>query len=90
MDKCVKETKKALEYKMNVIIDNTNPTKQDRQKFIEIGKKNNYKIIVIQMTTSKDESLHNNYYRTFRFNKQFIPEIAYNIYKSKYQYPIKK
>jgi bifunctional polynucleotide phosphatase/kinase len=87
IDKCIKETKNSLEYRINIIIDNTNPSREDRKKFIDIAKKYNYKVIVIKMLTSKDESMHNNYYRTFKYKKQFIPEIAYNIYKSKYQEP---
>jgi bifunctional polynucleotide phosphatase/kinase len=89
MNKCIKETKNTIENNMNIIIDNTNPSKQDRENFIDIARKYNYKIIVIQMMTTKEESLHNNYYRSFRCGKEFIPEIVYNIYKSKYQEPAK-
>lgn len=89
MNKCIKETKIGLKYNMNIIIDNTNPSKQDREKFIVIAKKYNYKIIAIILKTSKEISMHNNYYRSFRYKKELIPEIAYNIYKSKYHNPTK-
>ena len=42
---------------------------------------------VIILNTSYDISLHNNYYRHYKFDKQLIPEIAYNIFKSKYEKP---
>jgi bifunctional polynucleotide phosphatase/kinase len=87
IDKCIKETQNALKYKMNVIIDNTNPSKENRKKFIDIGKKYGYKIIAIKMNTTRQESIHNNYYRSFIYRKELIPEIVYNIYDSKYQKP---
>ena len=87
IDKCIKETQNALKYKMNVIIDNTNPSKENRKKFIDIEKEYGYKIIAIKMNTSRHESIHNNYYRSFIYGKELIPEIVYNIYDSKYQKP---
>lgn len=47
IDRCVKETNIAIKNKMNIIIDNTNPDKESRKKFIDITKKYNYDIITI-------------------------------------------
>ena len=35
----------ALNQKENIIIDNTNPTKADRNKYIQAGREQKYKII---------------------------------------------
>jgi bifunctional polynucleotide phosphatase/kinase len=88
MQKCVKLTKKALENNFNVIIDNTNPNKKSRKIFIDIAKEYNYNVIVILINTSYEISMHNNYYRHTKYNKELIPEIAYNIFKSRYEKPL--
>lgn len=90
IQKCIKETITALKYNMSVIIDNTNPSKESRKIFIDIAKKYNYKVKAIIINTSYLESLHRNYYRHIKYNKPLIPEIAYRIFKSKYEPPILK
>lgn len=42
-EKCLKVAEDALEEGKNVVIDNTNPTKRDRQAFIDLAKE--YSII---------------------------------------------
>lgn len=87
MQKCINETIKYIKLNYSIIIDNTNPSREDRKKFIDIGQKYNYNITIIEVNTTKDEAIHNNYYRAYKYNKIIIPEIAYNIYKSKYKKP---
>lgn len=87
MQKCINNTIKSIKLNYSIIIDNTNPSKTDRKKFIDLGNKYNYNIIIIEMNTNIEESKHNNYYRAYKYNKIIIPDIAYNIYKSKYQKP---
>jgi len=90
MDKCMKYCNKLLNFGLNVIIDNTNPDVMSRQKFIKLGKKYGYTITCIELITDKEESLHNNYYRSFNFDEIFIPRIVYNIFESKYEEPREK
>ena len=87
MQKCINNTIKSIKLNHSIIIDNTNSSKEDRKKFIDLGNKYNYNITIIEMHTSIEESKHNNYYRAYKYNKIIIPDIAYNIYKSKYQKP---
>ena len=87
MDKCVKYCDKLLNNGSNIIIDNTNPDVMSRQKFIKLGKKYGYTITCIELITDKEESLHNNYYRSFNSDEIFIPRIVYNIFESKYEEP---
>lgn len=87
IDKCIKKTKEALKLKVNLIIDNTNPSALDRKKFIDLGRKYSYKITVILFELPFELIKHNNYYRYFHKNGQYIPNVAYNIFKSRYEKP---
>ena len=87
INKCIDKCNKILKLGLNIIIDNTNPDKETRKKFILLAKKYKYKIICIKLVTNKIESIHNNYYRTLNFDSKFIPKIAYNVYDSKYDKP---
>ncbi|MCP4520447.1 MAG: ATP-binding protein [Cytophagales bacterium] len=56
-----------------IVIDNTNPTKEERAKYIELGKKFKYKIISYFFDSEYEESLMRNNLRT---GKERIPEIG--------------
>jgi bifunctional polynucleotide phosphatase/kinase len=86
-EKCISFTNEFIKKKYNIIIDNTNPDVSSRKIFIDIAKKYNYKVKIINIETQYYLALHNNYYRSFNFNKKLIPEIAYRIYKKKYIKP---
>jgi bifunctional polynucleotide phosphatase/kinase len=85
--KCIKMTKELLNQSKSIIIDRTNPSKEDRKIWIDLGKKYNYKIKIIELMTSRELSKHNNYYRNLTQNKNIVPEISYRIYCSKYEIP---
>ncbi len=87
MKKCIDSTKKAIKNNMNIIIDNTNPSRESRKVFIQIAKQYKYNIKVIIINTSYLESFHRNYYRHIKYKVPLIPEIAYRIFKSKYESP---
>ncbi|MBK9582824.1 MAG: hypothetical protein IPO48_13220 [Saprospiraceae bacterium] len=42
--------------KLNIVIDNTNPSAIDRMKYIRIGKHNNYKVICYFLDSTPEES----------------------------------
>lgn len=85
--KCVKECIDFIKNKKSIIIDSTNPSKEKRKQWIDIAKNNNYTTRIIKMTTSMEHSKHNNMYRSIVNNIDCIPDIAYNIYKLKYEEP---
>jgi bifunctional polynucleotide phosphatase/kinase len=87
--KCIINTKDCIKNNYNIIIDNTNPDKKSRKIFVDIGIENKYKIIYIILETSEKISKHNNYYRHIKYGKELIPDIVYNIFKSKYEEPNK-
>lgn len=88
-ERCIKRTIELCKENYSIIIDNTNPSKSDRLEYINIAKKYNYKCISIIVDTNMELSKHNNYYRRYIGQKDLIPDIAYNIYKKKYNEPTK-
>ena len=87
----------------NIVIDNTNPSKEIRKKYIDMAKEYNYKCRCIYFNIDMLLAKHMNYYRAFTENKILIPEgdslkttpsetlrvpdIGYNLYKSKFEMP---
>lgn len=90
MPKCVKETETILSQGYNVIIDNTNPTKKDREKFIEIAKKKKIKhLIAINIDYDRDTAMYlcNYRFHITRGTHTVIPGVAHNLYRSRYESP---
>jgi bifunctional polynucleotide phosphatase/kinase len=85
--KCMKEAEKTIKNKQSLIIDCTNPSKEKRKPYIDLAKKHNYNVKVMKMTTSLEHAKHNNFYRSAIQNISHVPDIAYNMYKSKYEEP---
>ena len=87
--KCVEEAEKQIINKKSIVIDNTNPSVKARLPYINLAKKYGWKIRGIVFKTSKELSMHNNYYRHIMTDRKTVPNIAYNIYKKNYVEPNK-
>jgi bifunctional polynucleotide phosphatase/kinase len=87
MPKCVKKAMLLSEANKNLIIDNTNPSKEARKTWIDIAKQHNYNVRILHMNTDIELCKHNNIYRSITKNIDIVPDIAYNMYKSKYEKP---
>ncbi len=74
----------AISRKENIIIDNTNPTKSDRKKYIEAGKASQYKIVGYFMQSRLEKCVERNNSRT---GKEKIPAIAIACTSNKLQMP---
>ena len=74
----------AISRKENIIIDNTNPTKADRMKYIEAGQASQYKIIGCFMQSVLQDCIERNNSRT---GKEIIPAIAIANTSSKLEMP---
>lgn len=85
--KCFKEVNKFLALNKNVVIDNTNPSKQIRSEYIKLAQKYAYTVRCIIMDVSEDYALHNALYRTYKYQIKKIPSIAYTMYKKHYTEP---
>lgn len=57
--KCVKEAYRYLK-KCSVVIDNTNPNKESRKRFIDVAKQFRVPCRVFIMNISKEHAKHNN------------------------------
>jgi bifunctional polynucleotide phosphatase/kinase len=90
--KCVEMTHNALKDRQSVIIDNTNPDKESRKEYLNIGKKYGYKCRCIIVDTTIDIAMHNNHYRhyityDYKMPALSVPDIVYRIYNKKYVKP---
>ena len=85
--KCFKLCMDYMKQNKNIVIDNTNPSKEIRQKYIYMAQLNNYKCRCFYFNTDLLLSKHMNYYRSIKTNQERVPDIAYNIFKSKFEYP---
>ena len=80
--KCVSALDAALLKKQSVIIDNTNPDKESRKRFVEVTKKHKIPCRCFVMNTSIFQSKHNNLFREITDkNHQIVTDIIINSYK---------
>jgi len=69
------------------VIDNTNPTSEERRKYIELAKENKYEVIGYYFSSSIEEALKRNSLRT---GKEKIPEVGIKGCYGKLEIPTKK
>jgi len=76
--------KTCLETQQTFVVDNTNPTKAERAKYIDLAKMYKYKIIGYYFSSSLLSSLERN---SARINKERIPDIGIRGTHKKLQIP---
>ncbi len=54
----------ALESVLSFVVDNTNPTKANRKKYLDLAKAKGYKVVGLYFRSSIEESLQRNEQRT--------------------------
>lgn len=93
MEKCVDEAKRALSMGHSVVIDNTSPSVESRQRFILAGHSiaDSLKIRCFQFTTPRHQCVHNNIVRghLMKDNVEYKPvgTHAFNHYYSVFTEP---
>lgn len=87
--KCLKECQKYMDLSKSLVIDNTNPDKESREKFITLAIKNKYKCRCIIIDTDMCIAKHNANFRHYISDGKIdmIPDVVFNKYKKKYIYP---
>ena len=87
--KCKKVVNESVSNGKNIIIDNTNGTKQTRKEFINMANKHNIIVKIYVFDVPLELSKHLNYVRTqiLTGKIKLIPKIVYNIYEKKYEEP---
>lgn len=85
---CVQKTNEALQLNKSVVVDNTNPDKESRQRYVQIAKDAGVPCRCFIMDVSFEHAKHNEKFRE-RVDKNHVhvSDMVFNIYKSKYQVP---
>eukprot|EP01127_Copromyxa_protea_P000063 TRINITY_DN1005_c0_g1_i2.p1 TRINITY_DN1005_c0_g1~~TRINITY_DN1005_c0_g1_i2.p1 ORF type:complete len:542 (+),score=105.58 TRINITY_DN1005_c0_g1_i2:2337-3962(+) len=88
-EKCYTFASQALADKRSVAIDNTNPDRKSREKWITLAKQYNIPVRVLLFDTPLEVAHHLNKYREKLTDGQTaaVPEIAYAVFKSRYEAP---
>ncbi|EGG24188.1 SAP DNA-binding domain-containing protein [Cavenderia fasciculata] len=84
---CYKACQFALDQGKSVVIDNTNPSKEDRKVFIDMAKKLGLPIRCFRMNTPLDLAQHLNYFRERKQGVKHVPNIGYNMFNKCLQEP---
>lgn len=81
--KCHNAVEKLLASETKCVVDNTNTTREKREKYIEIAQKYGATVRVFWFTCPKDQCKHNNLYRHFVTDGAVpvISSVAYNTMK---------
>lgn len=88
--KCVTRCRTALGQKHSVAVDNTNPDRESRNRYIQCAKEAGVPVRCFLFTASLEHSRHNNEFRhLFGTDKAHAPvnDMVINAYKSKFTEP---
>ena len=70
-----------------IIIDNTNPSSQTREKFTELAKNANYSTGAIVHSLPIECAQYLNKIRCYKKKDKAVPEVAYRVFKKHFEYP---
>ncbi|KAJ8948512.1 hypothetical protein NQ318_000052 [Aromia moschata] len=86
--KCVKLLRDSLERRESCVVDNTNPDKESRARFVSVAKEMNVSCYCFVMATTVQHMKHNNRFRELT-DPSHVPvsEIIINSYKKNFQEP---
>eukprot|EP00008_Paramoeba_atlantica_P011840 CAMPEP_0201490512 /NCGR_PEP_ID=MMETSP0151_2-20130828/26603_1 /ASSEMBLY_ACC=CAM_ASM_000257 /TAXON_ID=200890 /ORGANISM="Paramoeba atlantica, Strain 621/1 / CCAP 1560/9" /LENGTH=399 /DNA_ID=CAMNT_0047876501 /DNA_START=84 /DNA_END=1283 /DNA_ORIENTATION=- len=90
MPKCKASAKSSLEGGKSVVIDNTNPSVSARSEFTSLAESLGVPCRCIWFQTPREIAEHMNILREKQGGTKRVPQIAYNMFKSKFQEPSKQ
>ena len=82
--KMIKASLEHIRQNKSIIFDATNSSSKKRQEYIELGRKYNYKIVCIHVSTPLEVAYKRNKLRNY---EKYVPKIAYSVYKKNYEEP---
>ena len=85
--KCVAAMVEAIEAGQSVVIDNTHPSIEARNVFLNILSKRNVPTKCFWFQTDPDLSLHLNVYRSLTKKTHRLPKLAFIAYQNRFQEP---
>jgi bifunctional polynucleotide phosphatase/kinase len=83
--KCISETRKALAAGKSVVVDNTNPSRENRKQYVDIARELNVQVWAVFFDLPRPLVEHLNLYRSRMTGKPPVPEIAMRTYYSRYE-----
>ena len=90
--KCVVACKTALNAGKSVVVDNTNPDPESRQRYLQCAVQFGVKARCFHFVTSLGHARHNNCFRELtsgsRSDHNRVGEMAFRRYKSKFEVPL--
>lgn len=86
-EKCISATDSFLSQGKSVVVDNTNPSKEERSRYTKLASKHKVPVRCIWVQTSHKLANHMNIVRGRLGIVDRISSIAYNMYKSKFEEP---
>ncbi len=88
--KCVAECTKLLKLGKSVVVDNTSPDKESRQRYIKCAQELKVPVRCFWFTTSLAHAKHNNRFRELTLKDSSykkVTDLVFNIYKSRFSEP---
>ena len=89
--KCVAKCTEHLKHGKSVVIDNTNPDRESRSRYTNVGKNHKIPMRCFQFTTTIAHAKHNNRFRELTMGednrRDKVNDMVYNIYKSRFVEP---
>ena len=88
-EKCLKVAAEALKNNKSVIVDNTNPKKEDRKAYIDLANKSKVPIRCIHLKVSSELSYHLNMFRqnVTKGDQRRVPDVAYRTFDKYFEEP---
>jgi predicted kinase len=68
----------------SIVFDATHSSSKKRQEYVELGKKYDYKVVCIHVSTSLEIAYKRNKLRNY---EKYVPKIAYSVYSKHYEQP---
>ena len=82
--KMIKASLEHISQNKSIVFDATNSSSKKRQEYVELGKKYNYKVVCIHVSTSLEIAYKQNKLRNY---EKYVPKIAYSVYSKNYDSP---
>jgi bifunctional polynucleotide phosphatase/kinase len=82
--KMIKASLEHIAQSKSIIFDATNSTSKKRREYVELGKKHNYNVVCIHVSTPLEIAYKRNKLRNY---EKYVPKIAYSVYKKNYEEP---
>jgi len=82
--KMIKASLEHILQNKSIVFDATHSSSKKRKEYVELGKKYNYKVVCIHVSTSLEISYKQNKLRNY---EKYVPKIAYSVYSKNYDNP---